>query len=729
MEDLNSTPEVKKSFINFSPKDNPVAFIAFLFFAFLAFGAISVFMINTAAEKSQNKDIEDQVSQFKPLSDKTVVYGYWTENESQIRAINLKSGEILDIATLPSNIKKITIISPGKIVYIDQTDVRDHGKKIAIYDLKSRNVISEIEVSSGFGIDDYVISPNKKYIAIWEVSVPEGKALSDGKSRVYTVDIDNPSIKNLIFDEMLVKSIYAHYPVGITNTGEIFMDTFQPNVGVGWANGMYSSNFEGTIKASIDVMPSGTYGTQPKLSPDGKYLVFGGFSGEQKIGSSSADTDGYRRAIVSPNTIELLDVATKQRAKINNISAQNVYPNVAWDDSSGKILYSAISKDVLSTGQYLYDLSSRSSKKIDDITREGITDTYTVLASLGEDKLLAGQQNLSPSALGNLGKTYARSLTELGVYNQDNKLTPLTLGSALVQYIDVLPSAFFTNTINSISSPNADYSRESTNQLQLQTFVLKPTLEPLREELQSDPPLELTMRGKKQEGLCRDVGEEQCNELLGTNIELDDYPLDGRNNNPSFPPEFTQCYQEVAVSSGCSDSPLYLYGDKGKSVNVSIGTEVYNSNAPYEGIYEGILTGSGGIKIGGNNYSSLEYDYVPAIRRFPKLNYGKTVKVSEVRNVIREYGQKLGLNNQEIIDTANKLEGKFDAPYVFVSFYDDKTSKAILPISFDPKPDVYRNIVFYLNEVQEPIVIKAPTFEKYPERRGFTAVEVSYIIE
>ena len=82
----------------------------------------------------------------------------------------------------------------------------------------------------------------------------------------------------------------------------------------------------------------------------------------------------------------------------------------------------------------------------------------------------------------------------------------------------------------------------------------------------------------------------------------------------------------------------------------------------------------------------------------------------------------------EIKDLTVSID-QFHSPYVFVSFFDDETSKVILPISFDPVPDVYRNIVFYLRPLDNPIASNPPRFEKIPQRKGFTAIEVSSIID
>ncbi len=732
MEDLNTIPEVKKSFINFNPKDNPVAFIAFMFLAFIAFGALSIFILDLQNRPGEKNTREEQVN-FSSISNHAVVYGYWTGGETKVQAADLSTGEIFSLASIGADVKKISVTSADSIIFMNKTDVRDHGQEIATYNFSTKQITPVIQASSGFGIDDYILSASKRYIALWEVAIPQDKALDSGQSRVYTVDLQNPQVKNLIYDENISETTFAHYPVAVTDTGEVFMDTFKPNVGAGWANGMSYASFDGSLKSTIEQMQSGTYGTQPKMSPDGRMLAFGGFNGTAEAGSQ--ETNGFKKAIVSPNTIEIFDLNTKSRTKLSNISDENIYPSVLWDSRENTILYTlmSINKDI--AGEYSYVISSSSNSKINST----LGNDFSVITGLGANKYLVGVYNNESSALGNLGDTYSQMVSQLGIL-VNGKKTNLNTDQSLVQYIDTFPGKYFSG----IDRLDALVSTDDTqNQLQLQTFTLKPSLEPKRLEQQSNPPVSTGCEGSDGDGdcttptprpaeptvtpipprpLCVDLRREWCNQQMGVDYQ--------RGDNRVNDEDFLLCLEESKKHVlGCADSPLYLYGDEGKKVSVYIATPVSSSNAPYQGEYSGILSGKGGIVIGGVEYSSLDYDYVPAIKKIPRLTYGRIVKSGEVGSVVREFSKKLGLNETETADTVSDLKGKINSGYVFVSFFDEKTSKAILPISFSPKPDVYRNIVFFLKSVDAPYFVSEPEFGAYPTRKGFTAVEVSYIIE
>lgn len=129
-----------------------------------------------------------------------------------MKTIDLSNGKYQTIAALPIDIKKITIASPDTLIYINQTNNKDHGKQIAVYSLTQNKATTTVQADPEFGIDDYVASPDKKYLALWEVSFANNSGvLSGGRSRVYTVDLANPSVKNLVYDEV-ASGKPVHYP-------------------------------------------------------------------------------------------------------------------------------------------------------------------------------------------------------------------------------------------------------------------------------------------------------------------------------------------------------------------------------------------------------------------------------------------------------------------------------------------------------------------------------------
>src|SRR3989344_693132 len=275
-----------------------------------------------------------------------LTFGVLTKDSATIKSYSLSEQKEMVLATLPSNIKKVTPLKDGRLLYINKTNDQDHGEEIAVYgsDKKTTTVFRATE---GFGIDDYVISPNEQYLATWEVKFSANSSvLAGGYSRVYSFSLASPTEgKHLIYDEDEVNDSRKpfHYPRAVNDSGEIFCDQFLPNDGAGWAYGMSISDFKGTKKEELDSMKNGSYGTQPILSPDGNFLAFAGYDGAK--GSGTDLVEGFRRALISPNSLELFDINAKKRVKLANVSDQLSYNFVDFDKGGNNLIYNTLSGD------------------------------------------------------------------------------------------------------------------------------------------------------------------------------------------------------------------------------------------------------------------------------------------------------------------------------------------------------------------------------------------------
>lgn len=214
---------------------------------------------------------------------------------------------------------------------------------------------------------------------------------------------------------------------------------------------------------------------------------------------------------------------------------------------------------------------------------------------------------------------------------------------------------------------------------------------------------------------CHDLAIKQCAEQ-------------GRPNDSEC---ITQKEYSGFAKNTCYDSPLYLYGEEGQNVKVNVNTYVYNSQPEYDNGYEVTLQNDGKMLINGIVTDSIKYNYIPGIKKIKPPSYGTVAPRYQVAGVLNKYAQKLGLNQKETEDLTSFSEGKLTKPYVFVSFFDRKKSEEILPLSFNPKPDNYLNIVFYFREYDtNPVYAPIPPVFSTPlKRSGFTAVEISGIVE
>lgn len=684
--------------------------------------------------KYSPEEKEEILEKFKTSN--TIVYGAWKGEQSIISFVDLLSNKSTELASLPISIKKVSVLSPQQLLYIDQTDARDHGKQINVYQVKDKKVISSVKASPGFGIDDYVLSPNKEYVAIWEVAfAPKSEVLRDGRSRVFAVKLTQPDVKHLLYDE--TASGPVHYPRAVTNTGRVFADRFMPNDpngGAGWAYGMSVVNFDGSDKKDLDQMKEGTYGTQPSLSPDGKLLAFGGYDGSR--GDGKGISEGFRQALLTPTTVELLDTTALTRSKVANITNSDIYPTVEWGTTSNNLVITVISKTQARDGLFTYDLNRKALTKI-NFPQES---SFTLISALSPEKMIVATTDDSASTVSNLGEGYWPSITQLYNYNPiTNQAFKIPVKDTYLQYVSTLPANYFNSVLGMTAyaqgggnpeDPNVTiidlYSDKPTEEnLQLKTFLLKPGLETKREDQQSDPlpsptpktttplPSRRVFPTRPPTINCRDLARAQCGQ--------------GWNKGDCI----ERKRKQLKAEGKCNQSPLYLYGTEGQKVNVQVLTTVYNDNPLYNSGYNITLLSNGNMSVNGNSYSALNYDYNSNLRKLTPPTRGAVATRTEIEKVLRGYAKKLGLNEKETADLVKVGQTKTSSPYVFISFFDQQTSERILPLSFNPAPDNYLNVVFYFKQLdEEPNYTPAPPIFGAPlERSGFTAVEVSEIVE
>ncbi|HSX09235.1 MAG TPA: hypothetical protein VLF93_03720 [Candidatus Saccharimonadales bacterium] len=457
----------------------------------------------------------------------TLVYGTWTSQTSVIRAIDIETDTSKTVATLPLDIKKVSILSSNTLLYIDQTDSNDYGQRLSVFNIAENQIITNIPADSGFGIDDYVLSPNKKYLAVWEVKLStETQTLQGGQSRVYIIDLSQPTVPNLEYSETVSPTIPIHYPRAVLNDGTLFTDQMIPNDpkgGAGWAYGMSIVALDGSNKQDIGSMTNGTYGSQPTLSPDGKYLLFAGYDGNN--GDGTIVKNGYRQALLTPNTVELLDVRTLQRFKLPNLPDTNTYSDVQWAPQTGNVIISVLSPDTKQMGVYSYDLGKLKMTPIPLPTSNGTP--YGYISQLTDDKTLIGIQSTDNANLGNLGPTYTFAYTQMATITNDGKNSALSLTDPFMQFMTILPQNYFKDVLGTqtkaVGTTHADQigttsPTASSPVPQLDTFFLKTTLASHRLQIKSNP-LNTTSAMS-----CQNLGSARC-EALGLTQKTAAYSL------------------------------------------------------------------------------------------------------------------------------------------------------------------------------------------------------------
>ncbi|MGI8419681.1 MAG: hypothetical protein ACR2LN_03480 [Candidatus Levyibacteriota bacterium] len=387
-----------------------------------------------------------QADKSKPVvkakdTSQTLVYGTWTSQQSVIRAVNTDSDKITTILSLPLTVKKVSVLSSNTLLYIDQIDRNEYGQRLSVYDLKQKQIVTNIPANPGLSIVDYVLSPNKQYLAIWEVSLNrDTHTLLGGQSSVYSVDLTRPSVVNPLYSEP-VTTTPVHYPRGVLNDGTVFTDTYLPTNSQsdpGYENGLSVINVDGTNQRDITAVPIGTYGTKPVLSPDQKYLLFGGYDGAN--GDGTATRSGTRQAILTPDSIDILNTHSLKRFKLPNLPAGSVYAPPQWDMITGDPIITILASTSVQQGVYDYDLGKQ---KLTKFPFNPTSSSY--ISQLPGGQLLTGTQSTDKANLGNLGLTDDYAFTQLSVLPASASASIQYIGvqDPFIQYITLLPGNYF----------------------------------------------------------------------------------------------------------------------------------------------------------------------------------------------------------------------------------------------------------------------------------------------
>ncbi len=354
---------------------------------------------------------------------------------------------------------------------------------------------------------------------MWEVSFAPGlQVLQGGRSKVSVIDLSRPTVSNLLYDETITATTPIHYPRAILNDGTVFTDKVipnDPNGGAGWAYGMSVVDFDGTNKRDIDDMQAGTYSTQPSLSPGGKYLLFAGYDGSQ--GDGTAIKNGYRQALLTPNTIELLNTQTLQRFRLPNLPNANTYSSVQWDQQTGEVIITILSPDTKQMGVYTYDLGTLQAKQITMPVADGIP--YHYVSQLTPSTTLIGLQSTDQENLGNLGENYAYAFTQMAIIGDKDALTYISLQDPFIQYITILPSNYFprvlglqTNLTKMPTQPTITKQPNSPG-MKRYGFFLKTKLAAIRSKAQSNPigsTSTLALPNTKNTAVCEQLALKRC---------------------------------------------------------------------------------------------------------------------------------------------------------------------------------------------------------------------------
>jgi len=640
-------------------------------------------------------------------------------------------GQVTPVTTLPEDAKRVRVLDSNTILFIKDVDEKDHGKTLAIKDIAKDTEQAIYQPGDGFLIDEYVVSPDKKTVAVWDVKFADGSdQFLGGASRVVEVDIatkkyqilftqqtkspsDTTEIANL--QEKLDPSVYVQYPLFYDANNTLYLDTFGPNGG-GWGNGIYTLSATSKTLSKFTAFPAGSYSADPVGSEDGKFFVV-----VVPKSPSTQDRTGVLAAQADPSKIVIFEGGGPTEIPVPPGTVVGVVV-VSLDGTL--IAYngmqsSSASPTTSAQRTYIYNRSTGETSSFDSTGSEPVEFTGDSLILGKPDKTTYTTAGGSTAPLiGNLGSHYSLNFTEYKIIDPSDPANPLGFkpgGSGSVEHVQggwrlALPASGVAST--GTASSSADQ-----NNISLDYFVPRnaelATTRISQQQVDTSKTTTDTSRPGTGTGTgpwCRDMFPEAYSTIKDFTHK-----------------EFNEMNE--AINSGkCMDSPLYLYPTEEAKISVQSGALIFNTSPVSIGRgWNVVASPDGTIQARGGTYDKISYDYIASA---PARSDGLVVSQVQLQPTLTGYAEKLGLNAKEKADFVSfwmdKLSGT--APYIQISHYSMKESAKIVNLDIDPKPDTFVPIVMYFKKLYLPTVLPQPKFEKF-ERRGFVALDWSGVVE
>lgn len=626
-----------------------------------------------------------------------VVYGVRQSNGVTIQAVDLEGRTGL-VTRLPANIKDLHVLSPTKLLYINQTDEKDHGKEIVKHDLNTGGKETLAKSQEGWGIDDCILSPDNSWIAWWEVQFqPGSNKLMGGKSRVYTKQVNSPNPTYTITDETASRDDPVLYPLFFDHHNNLFLDSFIPNGG-GFYLGLYSTlpqvplTNDETLVDSLR-LPQDSFNSDPLLSPTGNKILFTapsptGMAQARAITRIKTSTSGVgRTGTLSYDWVVVYDLDLSDYEVVLDGGGLTQFGIPLWIDDNNI----AVQK---------FTRSNQSTSYTDTVKIELATKTEGSLAGLDNptamlltylaDYFVYG---LPTSNYDNLGENYLPIFTSLRKAIPD---TPLASG--------------LTQFIGTITPPPGQIAIKSTPLGHLSSLQLKGLA--INTTVANRPTQQNDADGTRVR--CRDYYEQLKRELGETEVG-----------------GYQDAVSGARRASKCYDSPLYLYPKAQTEVTVKPkpAGEVLASSPQLDAFWQVIAHPDGQLQTSdGQTLDKIAYAYSASQVKAPTK--GLVVTQRDLEKTLLNYALRVGLQGREVIDFKEFWLGELpQSPFYFISHFSDEEAKKIMSFDISPKPDTFIQAVMYFKPLDEPQETVSPEFGPTPQRSGFTAVDWSGVID
>jgi hypothetical protein len=479
----------------------------------------------------------------------------------------------------------------------------------------------------------------------------------------------------------------------------------------------------------------------PTLSPDGGKVAYPAYNPAASRQLPERDPKTFRRAIVNPNQLVVLDLVTLVKTIVADPQDGTLYNDLKWTPDGQRLVY--LKREVddkgipWQRGIEVIDLTTKTTTRLVTFDAQRFALYLLLDVSPKGDHVVYGEVELATmnylSPKRSIGTVSRLHTTPLSPSLTSSNSRPLT---ALAQTQNQSSGRHPIRTVSRTftSAPQDGDGRRPT--LQLETFTPK-----------LDPPQQIALR---QEDIG-DVGVSMpCTSFFepwgSPGEDGPDDVVTRQMGLPKTPPlddpiwldnEFVKEFNrrmgilqaESAAVGKCFDSPLYLYPQEPTRVKVKVGRPVFNSNLAYQDGWNVVALPNGTMITTAGLLDKISYDYLASLS-LPKE--GRVIERKDLRALLEEYATTLGLNSVESADFISHWEKTVPTtyPYIFVSHYQGKDAQEILPLAIEPKPDTLLQVVMVFKPLSFPpsLPLSPRPILPFPAREGFTAVEWSGVV-
>lgn len=587
--------------------------------------------------------------------------------------------------------------------------------------------------------------------------------------------------------QSLDQRVFVQYPLFYDSNNTLWLDTFGPNSG-GWGNSIYTLKSSSGSMEPVPSLKAGSYSSDPVISDDGRTILVA-----RPKSPFSNDRTGVMDAQSYPNRLVFINITNMEEKEVaaGGFYANYVISNEGSRFSTLKYSDETSFKDKTSPTLQSGSLTDSSDHKIDSVyfplaVIADKSETSTLLGKTnaelftvkGESQILAsnvgkkysltfaayrltGKNSIQEVDSNNFNefislrmKTNIKSLAE----NSATKETAdnLKLDGYLPRNITLSSSRVGTQQAPSYSQRCAKDIEKFTNGSDL-IQMSKEWFKYAGEELKKTPVCKTLFDKAEFTQDDRRIWDTSCAGTFSTAQYKNLKKISEEMSDPYCVHEVAiafnnVCHQTWDVNSKkepgvewgmtpkisaqltqsikCLDSPLYIYPLQETNISIKANNSVYRTSPPDKsGSWDVTAFPDGKLLTqDGQLYSKIEYDYTS---NPTSLNSGIIATQENLAEKLAWYADQLGLNKKEKQDFvgfwSEKLRGI--APFIQISHFSRSESLKINSFDISPQPDTLIPVVMYFRPLQLPSKLQDPVFEPILERKGFTVVDWSGVVD